>query len=178
MVSTRADAEKAVSHCRYPPLGVRGFAPVRASSYFQNLEEYASAANREVSLIVQIETPEAADNIDQILSTRSVDGIFIGPSDLASFMGLATQTGHPDVVRVVDGLMHSARARSMPFGLPSWSPAECLKYVRKGAQLLTLGSDLHYLSSGIRNDLYGVRNSLREDLVMREGSAPPLDGAN
>ena len=178
MVSTRAEAEKAVSHCRYPPLGIRGFAPVRASGYFQKLEEYASAANSEVSLIVQIETPEGVHNIDEILTTPSVDGIFIGPSDLASFMGLATQTRHPDVVRVVDELMRSARARSIPFGLPSWSPDECLNYVRKGAQLLTLGSDLHYLSSGIRNDLFGVRNSLKEDLVTAETSSPPRDGAN
>jgi 2-keto-3-deoxy-L-rhamnonate aldolase RhmA len=170
MVSSRADAEKAVSHCRYPPLGVRGFAPVRASRYFQNLEEYASQANREISLFVQIETPVAAANIDQILTTEGVDGIFIGPSDLASFMNLATQTGHPDVVQALDRIMAQARAHSVPFGLPTWSPDEFLRYVELGGQLLTLGSDLHYLSSGMRNDLKGVRNLLQQDREMREAT--------
>jgi 2-dehydro-3-deoxyglucarate aldolase len=167
MVSSRADAEKAVAHCRYPPRGVRGFAPVRASRYFQNIEEYAAGANSEISLIVQIETPAAAANIDEILTTESVDGIFIGPSDLASFMNLATQTGHPDVVEAVDRIMERARAHSIPFGLPTWSRDECLRYVELGGQLLTLGSDLHYLSTGVRNDLSGVRKLLQEDRAMQ-----------
>jgi 2-keto-3-deoxy-L-rhamnonate aldolase RhmA len=162
MVSSRAEAEKAVSHCRYPPLGVRGFAPVRASRYFQDLEEYAQSANKEILLIVQIETPQAAANIDEILTTPSVDGIFIGPSDLASFLNLATQTAHPDVVRAVEQIMARARAHSMPFGLPTWNPDEYWRYVELGGQLLTLGSDLHYLSTGLRSDLSKARKLLRE----------------
>jgi 2-keto-3-deoxy-L-rhamnonate aldolase RhmA len=177
MVSSRADTEKAVSHCRYPPLGVRGFAPVRASAYFQNLEEYARQANREISLIVQVETPLAVTNIDQILTTEGIDGIFIGPSDLASFMGLPAQTGHAEVLRVVDTLMHSARAHSIPFGLPTWSPDECLKYVREGGQLLTLGSDLNYLSTGIRTGLGRIRDLLNEDLIAGRAGSISVDGA-
>ncbi len=177
MVGSRSDAEEAVSYCRYPPLGIRGFAPVRASRYFQDLEEYAGKANDEILLIVQIETPAAAADIDQILTTESVDGIFIGPSDLASFMGLATQTSHPDVVQVVRRLTRTARAHSMPFGLPTWTPDECLSYVRQGGQLLTLGSDLHYLSSGVRSGLTGVRKLMRDDHAAREAATAPINGA-
>lgn len=162
MVSSRPDAEQAVKCCRYPPRGMRGFAPVRASRYFQDIEQYVSQANDELTLVVQIETPEAATNIDEILGTDGIDGIFIGPSDLASFMGLEAQTGHPDVMRVVDSLIESAKAHSIPFGLPTWTHDECLSYVRRGGQLLTIGSDLRYLLDSARANLSGMRRLLEE----------------
>jgi len=160
MVSSRDEAAQAVRFCRYPPLGTRGFSPTRASRYFQDLEQYAAAANGEISLIVQIETPEAVANIDGILATRGIDGIFIGPSDLASFMNLAARTNHPEVERVVGKLIDSACARSIPFGLPTWTPDECLSYVKRGARLLTIGSDLHFLANSARSGLSGIRQLL------------------
>jgi len=163
MVSSRQDAAQAVTFCRYPPLGTRGFSPTRASRYFQDLEQYAKSANGQISLIVQIETPQAVTNIDEILSTDGIDGIFIGPSDLASFMNMAARTNHPDVERVVDRLIRSACARGMPFGLPTWTPEECLSYVKRGARLLTLGSDLHYLATSARSGLSGIRRLLDEN---------------
>lgn len=162
MVNSRADAVQAVRFCRYPPAGIRGFAPIRASRYLENLNEYVSTANSTISLIVQMETPEAASNIEQILTTEGINGIFIGPSDLASFMGLPAQTSHPNVIEVIDGVIERARAHSIPFGLPTWSEEECLSFVRKGGQLLTVGSDLHYLQTAARKRLAGVRLLLKE----------------
>ena len=162
MVSSRSDAEQAVKCCRYPPRGMRGFAPVRASRYFQDIEQYVSEANDELTLVVQIETPEAVTNIDEILGTDGIDGIFIGPSDLASFMGLEGRTSHPDVMRIVDSLIESAKAHSIPFGLPTWTHDECLSYVRRGGQLLTVGSDLRYLLDSARANLSGIRRLLEE----------------
>lgn len=170
MVSSRADALRAVGSCRYPPGGVRGFAPTRASRYFQDLDQYAAEANGDIALIVQIETPEAAANIDEILTTEGVDGIYIGPSDLASFMGFPVQLGHPEVVEAVDRLMKKARARSMPFGLPTWTQEECMSYAQQGAQLLTIGSDLQYLAQSARHSLAHTRRSLRETSVMDSGA--------
>ncbi|HEY7306914.1 MAG TPA: aldolase/citrate lyase family protein [Bryobacteraceae bacterium] len=166
MVSSRADAALAVSFCRYPPVGIRGFSPTRASRYFQDLENYASEANDQIALIVQIETPRAAENIDEILTTGNIDGIFIGPGDLASFMNLATQTKHPDVEAVVKALIQRARAHAMPFGLPTWTSDECLQYVKLGAQLLTIGSDLGFMANGARASLSGIRILLEESSVL------------
>lgn len=162
MVNSGSDAQQAVRFCRYPPDGVRGFAPIRASRYLENLNEYISTANSVISLIVQIETPAAAWNIDEILTTVGLDGIYIGPSDLASFMGLPSQTSHPKVMEVMDSVIERARVHSIPFGLPTWSEEECLSFVRKGGQLLTVGSDLHYLSTAARKRLSGVRQLLKE----------------
>ena len=165
MVSSRADAIRAVRSSRYPPDGVRGFAPTRASRYFQDLDQYAAGANDDIFVAVQIETPEAAANIDEILTTEGVEGIYIGPSDLASFMGFPAQLGHPDVVAAVDRLMKKAVAHSMPFGLPTWSQEESMSYVQKGAQLLTIGSDLLYLANNARRSLSGMRRLLREEVA-------------
>ncbi len=162
MISSRAEAALAVRFCRYPPVGARGFSPTRASRYFQDLESYAREANGQISLIVQIETPQAVENIDEILTTPDIDGIFIGPGDLASFMNLATQTKHSEVEAVIDRLIHCAREHSMPFGLPTWTPSECLRYVNRGARLLTIGSDLSFMANAARADLSGIRGLLEE----------------
>ncbi len=164
MVNSGADASKAVQFCRYPPEGSRGFAPVRASRYFQDVEMYAKEANDQIALIVQVETPQAVENIEEILAVRGIDGIFIGPADLASFMNLVTQTHHPEVESVLERLIQKARAHRMPFGLPTWTPEECESYVKRGAQLLTIGGDLGFLASAARSSLSGIRNLLRESL--------------
>lgn len=161
MINTPEDAAKAVSFCRYPPLGIRGFSPARASRYFQELRAYADKANDEISLIIQIETPQAVEGMDEILKTKSIDGIFIGPSDLASFLSLPAQTNHPDVQRVVDHAIDRARAHSIPYGLPTWTPEECLSYVNRGGQILTVGSDLQYLARAARAGLSDVRKLLQ-----------------
>ena len=164
MVNSGADALKAVQFCRYPPDGSRGFAPVRASRYFQDLEKYAKEANDQIALIVQVETPQAVANIEEILSVRGIDGIFIGPADLASFMNVVTQTSHPEVESVLERLIQRARAHRMPFGLPTWTPEECESYVKRGAQLLTIGGDLSFLANAARSSLSAIRNLLADGL--------------
>ena len=160
MINSRDDADKAVSLARYPPLGMRGFSPTRASHYFQDLRAYAEKANAQTSLIIQIETPEAVDGIDEILKTKNIDGIFIGPSDLANFSNLAAQTDHPHVQQLVDKAIERARAHSIPYGLPTWSTEECLGYVTRGGQILTIGSDLQYMSRAARAGLADLRSHL------------------
>ena len=169
MVSSRSDADLAVKCCRYPPIGSRGFAPTRASRYFQDVESYARRANGEIALIVQIETPTAVENIEEILAVSGIDGIFIGPSDLASFMNFPANIAHPEVKAVVDGLIDQACARSIPFGLPSWSPEECLSYLERGALLMTIGSDLNFLATGARSNLSSMRT------LLKNHSPAPLD---
>jgi 2-dehydro-3-deoxyglucarate aldolase/4-hydroxy-2-oxoheptanedioate aldolase len=166
MVNSGIDTSKAVNFCRYPPEGSRGFAPTRASRYFQDLEKYASEANDQIMLIVQVETPQAVANIEEILSVPGIDGIFIGPADLASFMNVVTQTSHPEVESVLDHLIQKARAHRMPFGLPTWTPEECESYVKRGACLLTIGSDLSFMGNAARSGLSAVRKVLEDSLRM------------
>ncbi len=156
MIDSAKDALRAVEFCRYPPKGRRGFGPVRASRYLRDMEEYRREANGEIALFVQIETPEAVQNAPEIFGSAGVDGVFIGNGDLASFMNHG-QAGSDEVQQVVNRLIDMARSVSMPTGLPVWSGEECEAYVRRGACLLTVGSDLGFLANGARADLSKVR---------------------
>jgi 4-hydroxy-2-oxoheptanedioate aldolase len=90
LVNNRQEAEQAVAACRYPPDGIRSFGPTRAALYAGR--GYAEHSNNEIACIVMIETAEALENLDDIMSTPGVDGIYIGPADLAYALGL-TPTG-------------------------------------------------------------------------------------
>jgi len=97
-VNTGAEAASAVAACRYPPAGVRGVAgSTRAAKYGKNIREYLDSANREITVIIAIETREAIDNLDDILAVDDLDGVFIGPMDLATNLGHLGNPGHKDV---------------------------------------------------------------------------------
>jgi len=97
-VNTRVEAEAAVRACKYPPEGVRGIAiSPRAAGYGQNSMAYLKRANDEVLVITAVETPEAVSNLDEILTVPGLDGIFIGPMDLATSMGHFADVFHPEV---------------------------------------------------------------------------------
>ena len=159
MVNSAENAKQAVEFSHYPPMGRRGFGPVRASRYSQDVERYRREANDEIALFVQIETPEAAGNAREIFDTAGIDGAFIGNGDLANFMNHG-QPGSEEVQEVVDRLIEMAGKKSVPIGLPTWSQQECDRYVQRGAQLLTIGSDMGFLGNGARGDLSKVRASL------------------
>jgi len=86
MINTRADAERLVATCRYPPAGFRSCGPTRAALYGGG--DYQAKANETIVVFAMIETAEAVANLDSILSTPGLDAIFIGPNDLAISMGL------------------------------------------------------------------------------------------
>jgi 2-keto-3-deoxy-L-rhamnonate aldolase RhmA len=159
MVNSRADAERAVEFSRYPPLGRRGLGPVRAGQYGKTDAVYRKTANDDIPLFVQIETPEAVQSVEEILQVKGIDGLFIGNADLANFMNDG-QAGSAGVQKVVDDLIKLAGSRSVPIGLPTWSSAECSGYARKGAQLLTIGSDMRFAATGGKAELQGTRELL------------------
>ena len=158
MINCAADAKRAVEFAHYPPLGRRGFGPIRASGYLQNMDQYRRDANDEVALFVQIETPEAVTHAQEILNTPGIDGIFVGNGDLANFMNGSKPSDA--VQEVVDRVIDMAREISMPIGLPVWSPQECKRYVERGANLLTIGSDIAFLAGAVRSELSATRKVL------------------
>jgi 2-keto-3-deoxy-L-rhamnonate aldolase RhmA len=160
MINSVEDAKNAVHYCRYPPLGRRGFGPVRASGYTKRANEYRNEANEETLLVAQIETPEAAANAAAILKTPGIDGLYIGNADLANFMNHDAKAGSANVQRVVDDLIKTATDASVPIGLPTWSAEEFTRYTKLGANLLTIGSDLSFLAAQAEAELKGVRRML------------------
>jgi len=141
-VNTREEAEAAVRACRYPPEGIRGVAgSPRAQGYGQNVQEYLKSANDEILLITAVETPEAVANLDGILSVDGIDGIFIGPMDLASNMGYLGQPDQPEVQEVIAGIENKvfASGKILATIAGTWEQAQIL--YERGYQMITLMAD-------------------------------------
>lgn len=87
-VNSAEEAAKAVSACKYPLEGIRGIAPSpRAGGFGMNKKDYLEYANEELDVLIAVETKEAVDHIEEIVQINGIDGIFIGPMDLATSLG-------------------------------------------------------------------------------------------
>lgn len=101
-VNTAEEAREAVKATRYAPEGIRGIAgSPRACGYGMSGKDYIENANKEILVYIALETPEAVANLDEILEVDGVDGIFIGPMDLATSMGHLGNPGHPEVQETI-----------------------------------------------------------------------------
>ncbi|MEO1103026.1 MAG: aldolase/citrate lyase family protein, partial [Pseudomonadota bacterium] len=103
MINTGAQAKAFADACRYPPIGTRGYAAgaIRASGYGAQ-KDYLTRSSEEVLLLAQIEHKDAVDNIEAIAATPGIDGLFLGPNDLAGSIGRLEQLDHPDVMALCE----------------------------------------------------------------------------
>ncbi len=108
MVSSADEAQTAVQATKYPPQGIRGVGGHRAQRLGLDGEQYRATANDETMVIVQCETAEAVENIEQIVAVPGVDVLFLGPYDLSMSMGIGGQFQHPDFLAAVDKVLAGA----------------------------------------------------------------------
>lgn len=147
MVNTPDQARDVVNAVQYPPAGIRGVGSALArASRWNRIENYLQQANDLVTVIVQIETIEAVQNIDEILAVPGIGGVFIGPSDLAASMGLLGQQDHPDVVASVLACIASARSAGVSVGVNAFAPAAADAYVAAGVDFILVGADVALLA--------------------------------
>lgn len=139
-----ADARHAVEIAKYHPLGGRGFGPNRASG-FGSRPDYARLANQDVVLIGQVELASAVEEVDAITSLEGLDGVWIGPADLAQSLGHPGELDHPDVRAAIDRIIASANRNGKPWGTPTVRPEDLERYIQRGGSLMTFGSDTRIL---------------------------------
>ncbi len=147
MVETQAQAEAVVRAVRYPPEGIRGMAIGRASRWGR-WADYAGQANREVCLLLQVESVAGLDQLEAIAGTDGVDGIFIGPGDLAASMGHLGASGHEAVRAEVKSAIRRIRACGRAAGAMSLNEQYAAEYLEAGASFLAVGFDAHLLAKG------------------------------
>jgi len=149
MVDTAAQAAELVAAVRYPPRGRRGvgFALAR-SGRWNRVEDYLADADRHVSLFVQVETVEGVRNAAEIAAVDGIDGVFVGPSDLAASMGLLGAQTHPDVVAAVLDAFAAVRASGKPVGVNAFDPDAAQRYLDEGASFVLVGADVALLARG------------------------------
>jgi len=160
MVSSAADADAAVRAVSYPPQGVRGVgSALGRAARWNRVDGYLQDARTSLSLIVQIETAAAVDEVEAIASS-GVDGVFVGPSDLAASLGLLGQQEHPEVVSRVEHCIAVARRGGVPVGVNAFDPAVADRYLAAGADFILVGADVALLARGC------------EELAQRYGDQP------
>jgi len=158
MVSSAAEARAAVSACKYPPAGTRGFGPRRASDYGRKTDAYVAQANDSVIVIVQIEHVNGVADIDGILDTPGVDVACLGPTDLSGSAGVLRQFQHPTVVDGMTAVIEAARARQMPASIGITFPdAEMQKWYSAGANFIFCCEDVSLLASQAGETLANMR---------------------
>ncbi|WP_426595584.1 HpcH/HpaI aldolase family protein [Cellulomonas sp. McL0617] len=149
MVSTADEARAAVEAVRYPPRGRRGVGSALArSGRWNRIDGYLGDAAEHVSLFVQVETAAGVDAAAQIAGVDGVDGVFVGPADLAASMGLLGQQTHPDVTAAVFRAIASVRAAGRPVGVNAFDPAVADAYLAAGASFVLVGADVTLLARG------------------------------
>lgn len=150
MVHDADDAARAAAACRYPPAGVRGLgAAIARAARWGAIPDYAVTANDQALCIVQAESAAATANIDAIAATPGVDGVFIGPSDLAADMGLIGQPGHPDVQAAIAHIAARTRAAGKVAGIMSFDPAAHAGLLAQGFTLLATGAESTVLTRAL-----------------------------
>ena len=145
-VSTAAEAEKAVAAARYPKRGIRGVAGVTRAARFGRVKDYAKRVEEELCMLVQVETREALDNLEAIARTDGVDGVFIGPADLAAALGHLGDAQHAEVQSAIKDAIARIRACGKPAGILATDEASTRRYIEWGTVFTAVGLDIMVLA--------------------------------
>lgn len=151
MINTRAEAEAFVGACRYPPMGYRSLGPTRASVYAG--ADYAQHANETIVTLAMVETQQALDNLEDILATPGLDGVFVGPGDLG--LSLTGQTGmdmsEPALAEALAHIGKTTRENGRVAGIWVPTPEIGRQMMQLGYQFITLSTDTRLLSAAAKN---------------------------
>jgi len=160
MVNTREDAQKLVAWTHYAPRGTRSFGPVRALLY--GGADYPQHANDTIVTFAMIETTQALDNLDAILSVEGLDAVYIGPTDLALSLGCRPNMDDPEppVRQAIAHVLDRARAHGVVAGIHNFGTEAALQRVAMGFQFVTIGSDARFIAAGAQQVVGTMRAQL------------------
>jgi 4-hydroxy-2-oxoheptanedioate aldolase len=150
-VQNADDARRAVSATRYPPLGNRGVCVAPRANDYGAVRDYHARAHEDICVLVQAETRTAVNDIEAIASVEGIDGIFIGPSDLAADCGHLGNPRHHEVQAVIADACARIRAKGKAPGILAGDSDEAAQYLQQGFEFVAVGSDAGILGKGARN---------------------------
>ena len=157
MVNTREEAQRFVAYTSYAPKGTRSFGPVRALLY--GGADYPTKANETIVRFAMIETAQALDNLDAILSVEGLDAIYIGPSDLSLALGCKPTFDDvdPPVTQAIDHIVARAKAHGVQAGIHNGRSDVAKARIAKGFRFVTVSSDARLLAAGSQQLLAEMR---------------------
>lgn len=150
-VQNADEARAAVAAIRYAPAGMRGMAGMTRASRFGQVENYARTAEEEICLILQVETVEAMGNLEEIAQVEGVDGIFVGPADLAASLGYPGQSNHPDVIAAIEDIIARLKKIGVPSGILTLNEEFAKRCIELGTGFTAVGIDMSLLAGAARS---------------------------
>ncbi|PIE13082.1 MAG: 2-keto-3-deoxy-L-rhamnonate aldolase [Rhodobacterales bacterium] len=154
LVETADQAHEMVRAMLYPPTGIRGSgAALARASRFSAIPDYVATANDQMCLLVQVETVKGMENLDDILTVEGVDGVFIGPSDLAADMGFLGNSSAPEVAEAIQRGLARIAASDKAAGILAVDNKVAQTYAEWGAQFLAVGIDVLMLVKTARETM-------------------------
>ncbi|ARP95531.1 2-dehydro-3-deoxyglucarate aldolase [Bordetella genomosp. 13] len=154
-IESAEDARRAVAATRYPPAGMRGVAGLQRSNRYGTVPEYLREVNDNICVLLQIESRPGVEAVDAITAVEGVDGIFIGPSDLAAALGHLGNPGHPEVQETIAHLYRRVSAQGKAVGILAPVPADAQRYLDMGIQFVAVGTDL----GAFKQAVFGLRQA-------------------
>lgn len=149
MVSSADEARAVVAAARYPLGGRRGVgSAIARSARWGRVDGYETDADAHVSVFVQVETAEAVEAAAEIAAVDGIDGVFVGPADLAASLGLLGQQTHPDVTVAILRTFDAVRGAGKPVGVNAFDPEAADAYLAAGASFVMVGADVLVLARG------------------------------
>ncbi len=140
-VESAEEARRAVAATRYPPAGIRGVSVAQRSNRYGTVPDYFQTVNDQICVMVQIESRAGLENLEGICGVEGVDGIFIGPSDLAAGLGHLGNPGHEEVQEAMRGIFARAARHQRTVGILAPVEADARRYLEQGARFVAVGSD-------------------------------------
>lgn len=144
-VESAEQAQRAVAATRYPPAGIRGVSVSQRSNRYGTVSDYFNIVNDNIAVMVQIESRSGVAAAANIAAVDGVDGLFVGPSDLAAGFGHLGNANHPEVQEAMAAVLAAAKAAGKPLGILAPVEADARRYMEMGATFVAVGSDLGVL---------------------------------
>ena len=162
LVNNAGEATRAVAACRYPPHGIRSYGPIRASSVIGSRDPDDLAG--EVMCIVMVETREGLENVEEIAATPGIDGIYIGPADLALSLGLPPSTRVTEAahIKAVRRIREACKKHGIIAGMHASSGRWAKQHAEAGFGMVTVASDASLLSDAARRETVAARGESAE----------------
>ena len=150
-VNNAAEAKKVINGIHYPPFGNRGVAKmVRATAFGLNFDQYYKESKENILGIIQIETVEALNHLDEIAALEGVDVLFIGPADLSMELGIFGQFDNPIFLDAVKNIVQAAQNAGKATGILFFNPGDYKKYYDMGIRFIACGADATFVADGAR----------------------------
>lgn len=156
-IESAEEARRAVAATRYPPQGMRGVSGLQRSNRYGTVPDYLKTINDNICVLLQIESQAGVDAVDEIASVEGVDGIFIGPSDLAAALGHLGNPLHPRVQEVIRHLFDRANAHGKAVGILAPVVEDARRYIDMGMHFVAVGIDL----SLFKQATFALRDTFR-----------------